>query len=370
MEYVYGYLVFLAQAVTVVVAFLIILSAVASLAMKSQQMDEGGALHVTKLNDRVRELRHTMEANVLPAGLVKKQHKAEAKAENKANKAQVQAMKSALRETTSEAPAIANDVENGNAGHEDDGHAERVFFLHFEGDTRASGVDKLRREINAILTLATKDDEVVISIESPGGMVSNYGLAASQLARFREREIPMTVVVDKVAASGGYLMAVVANRIVAAPFALLGSIGVVAQVPNVNRLLKKNDVDVEVLTAGKHKRTLTLLGENTEEGRQKFLEELEDVHALFQEFVANYRPEMDLEAVATGEAWFGKRALEMKLVDELATSDEIVLKACERSEVYAIAWEEQKKPLDRIMGRVNGVLQQAEDVLARFSGRP
>ena len=316
-----------------------------------------GHLVVTKLNDRLRDLRHTMEASVLPAGVVKKQHKAEAKADSKAAKAEAKAAKAGVQESNEEEPSDTSD------------QTKRIFALQFEGDTRASGVDKLRREINAILTMATKEDEVVVSIESPGGMVPNYGLAASQLTRFRDHEIPLTVVVDKVAASGGYLMAVVANKIIAAPFALVGSIGVVAQVPNVHKLLKKNDVDVEVLTAGKYKRTLTTFGENTEEGREKFKEELEDIHALFQEFVAEYRPEMELEKVATGEAWFGRRAIELNLVDELATSDEIIMKACESSDVFSVAWQEQKKPIERILGRVNGVLQQAEELLARFSTR-
>ena len=177
------------------------------------------------------------------------------------------------------------------------------------------------------------------------------------------------MVVDKVAASGGYLMAVVADKIVAAPFALLGSIGVVAQIPNVHRLLKKKDVDVEVLTAGKFKRTLTVFGENTDEGRQKFVEELEDVHALFQEFVADYRPDVDLDVVATGEAWLGKRAIELHLVDELATSDEYLMQACTEHDVYAVVWKEHKKPIDRLLGRVNGLLRSAEDVLTKFSGR-
>ena len=386
MEYIYEYLVFLAQAVTVVVALLIIISALASLGLKHQHEEQGGSLHVTKLNDRVKELRHTMEASVLPPGLVKRQHKAEAKAESKASKAQDKALKTAVKNSTAvnhEAASALSDKADDAVGQPkgEPGDAEtaeqedavkkpeRIFFLHFEGDPRASAVDRLRREINAVLTLATPDDEVIVAVESPGGMVPNYGLAASQLSRFRERGIPLTVVVDKVAASGGYLMAVVANRIVAAPFALVGSIGVVAQIPNVHRLLKRNDVDVEILTAGKYKRTMTVLGENTEQDREKFLEELEDVHALFQEFVADFRPDLDLARVATGEAWFGKRALELNLVDQLSTSDEILIGACEDSEVFSIAWEDQKKPIERLLGRVNGVLERAEEVLAKFAGR-
>ena len=221
----------------------------------------------------------------------------------------------------------------------------------------------MRLEVSAVLTMATAADEVVVCIESPGGMVHSYGLAASQLTRIRNKGIPLTTVVDMVAASGGYLMAAVANRVLAAPFALVGSIGVVAQVPNVHRLLKKNDVDVEVLTAGKYKRTLTVLGENTEEGRQKFVEELEDVHALFQEFVAENRPALDLDVVATGEAWYGKRALDLGLVDELSTSDEYLMNRCEQGEVFEVKWVEHKKPIDKLLGKVGTLLDQASSTL-------
>ena len=108
-----------------------------------------------------------------------------------------------------------------------------------------------------------------------------YGLAASQMQRIRDKKLKLTVCVDKVAASGGYMMAVVADKIIAAPFAVLGSIGVLAQVPNFHRLLKKHDVDFEMLTAGKYKRTLTMFGENTDKGREKFQEDIEDTHVLF-----------------------------------------------------------------------------------------
>ena len=183
------------------------------------------------------------------------------------------------------------------------------------------------------------------------------------MMRVRNQGIPLTAVVDKVAASGGYLMAAVANKIVAAPFAVVGSIGVVAQVPNVHRLLKKNDVDVEVLTAGKYKRTLTLLGENTEEGREKFQQELEDVHALFQEFVVENRPEMDIATVATGEAWYGSRALELNLVDRLATSDEYLMVACEDKDVFQVEWKQSSKPLERLLGKASGILDRVTQLL-------
>ena len=186
-------------------------------------------------------------------------------------------------------------------------------------------------------------------VESPGGLAHSYGLAASQLLRVREKNLNLVVAVDKVAASGGYLMAAVANRLIAAPFAVVGSIGVVAQVPNVHRLLKKKDVDVELITAGKYKRTLTVFGENTKEGREKFTDELEDLHALFQEFVVDKRPGLDLEKVATGEAWFGQRALDLNLVDEIMTSDEYLMQRCADTDVYEIRWKEPKKPLEKML---------------------
>ena len=227
----------------------------------------------------------------------------------------------------------------------------RVFVLSFNGDMEASAVESLRREITAVLGVAGDSDEVVVRVESAGGMVHGYGLAASQLARIRRQGVRLTVAVDKVAASGGYLMAAVADRILAAPFAVLGSIGVVAQIPNVHRLLKKHDVDVEVLTAGRFKRTLDVLGENTEVGREKFREELEDVHALFQEYVGNWRPALDLDTVSTGEAWYGQRALDRALVDELVTSDEYLARACNDADVYEVAWVVPKRPIDKLLSQ-------------------
>ena len=368
MEYVYQYLVFLAEAVTIVIALLVVLSAVAGVSMRNAQHPQAGHLRVEKINDRVKELRHTLEAEVLPPGLVKKQHKVEAKAEARLVKEKTRAEKKA---TVSEAPGEVSTAPEAADAHpqEDSASAEgRVFVLRFEGDVKASAVEHLRTEVSAVLTMATPQDEVVVAVESPGGMVHGYGLAASQLTRFRDKDIPLTVIVDKVAASGGYLMAAVASKIIAAPFALVGSIGVVAQVPNVHRLLKKNDVDVEVITAGKHKRTLTTFGENTEEGRQKFIEEIEDVHALFQEFVQAYRPQLDMDTVATGEAWYGRRALDLKLVDELSTSDDYVLDACARCDVFSVKWEEHKKPIDRVLGRVNGLLERVEQLMPPRAG--
>jgi serine protease SohB len=372
MDFLFEYLMFLGQVVTLVVAFLIIASSLAGLS--GRQHGDQGHLVIRKLNERVRELRFTMENHLLTAEEAKRQHKSESKSEKaEAKKAAKAAKLAAKQKPDVKKTAVADEHGDSDAGTEGQGVAEvapklegqkdRTFVIHFDGDTAASGVDFLSVEISAVLTMAGANDEVVICLESPGGMVHSYGLAASQMMRIRNKGIPLTAIVDRVAASGGYLMAAVANKILAAPFAVIGSIGVVAQIPNLHRLLKKNDVDVEVLTAGKYKRTLTLLGENTDEGREKFREELEDVHALFQEFVAENRPELDIEAVATGEAWYGKRALELNLVDGLATSDEYLIELCETRDVFEVTWEETKKPIDRVLDKFNGMLDRVSHVL-------
>lgn len=197
-----------------------------------------------------------------------------------------------------------------------------LYVLDFVGSSKGKEFKELRLKIDAILDVATKEDEVVINLMSPGGLVNSYGLCASQLQRIRDRDIKLTVTVDEVAASGGYLMACVAHKIVAAPFAYVGSIGVIAGIPNFRKVLKRFDVDYEQITAGKFKRTLSVLGENTPEGRQKFKEELEAVHARFKEQVLRYRPNLDESKIATGEHWLAIDALELGLVDEIATSDE------------------------------------------------
>lgn len=190
---------------------------------------------------------------------------------------------------------------------------------------KATQVEQLREEVTAILCVAKPEDEVLVRLDSPGGVVNSYGLAASQLQRIRDKNIPLTVSIDKMAASGGYLMACVANKIVAAPFAIIGSIGVVAQIPNFHRWLKKHDIDVELLTAGEYKRTLTLFGETTDKGRKKFQEDLEKIHLAFRNYIAVNRHNLDMDKIATGEHWLATDALDLKLVDQLATSDEYLI---------------------------------------------
>ena len=386
MSFLYEYLMFLGQVVTLVIGFLVVVSFLASLSNRASS-GEQGHLQVRKLNDRLRDLRFSMESHLLTPDQAKKQHKAELKREKaEAKKAAKKAAKSpksggtqiALAQSAAEkGPEESSGQAHGTEDNPNEQGADsqptetgeppsekpRTFVIRFDGDVAATAVEHFRIEVSAVLTMAQPQDEVVVCIESPGGMVHSYGLAASQMMRIRSKGIPLTAVVDRVAASGGYLMAAVANKIVAAPFAVIGSIGVVAQVPNVHRLLKKNDVDVEVLTAGKYKRTLTLLGENTEEGREKFRQELEDVHALFQDFVVENRPGLDIEAVATGEAWYGTRALALHLVDELADSDEYLIQRCQERDVFDIAWVEVRRPIDRVLDKVNGALDRVNHVL-------
>lgn len=214
---------------------------------------------------------------------------------------------------------------------------QKIFFLDFKGDIQASADENLREEITLILATAKAGrDRVVVRLESPGGMVHGYGLAAAQLVRLRDAGFHLTICVDKVAASGGYMMACIANEIISAPFAVVGSIGVVAQVPNFNRLLKEHNVDFELYTAGQYKRTVTMFGENTPEGKAKFEEELQQTHVLFKHFVEKYRPQLNVDKVATGEHWYGQDALDLNLVDKLQTSDEYLLALLPQHDVYVI----------------------------------
>jgi serine protease SohB len=302
---------FLAKIVTVVIALLFIIITIANVGDRRRHHDEDGDIEVMRLNERFEHFANTLRMTVLDKNALKAYFK------NEKEKAKKSAKKDAKQ--------IEDDVK------------KRVYVVNFNGDIRASATENLRQEITAILSIVNKEkDEVVVNLESPGGMVHGYGLASSQLARLREHQIPLTICVDKVAASGGYMMACLADTIIAAPFAIIGSIGVVAQIPNFHRLLEKWDIDFEVLTAGEYKRTMTVMGENTEAGRQKFVAELEDTHTLFKEFVKEYRPSIDIQKVATGEHWYGKRAVDLGLVDKLMTSDEYLLNASKTADIFAV----------------------------------
>jgi serine protease SohB len=226
-------------------------------------------------------------------------------------------------------------------------HKKRVFVIDFKGDLLATAADTLREEVTVVAGIAEATDEVVIRLESSGGAVHGYGLAASQLARIRAKKIPLTVCVDKVAASGGYMMACVGDRIVAAPFAIVGSIGVVAAVPNAHKLLQRFGVDYEDVTAGRYKRPVSLLGSISEEGRQKLQEQIDDTHDLFKRFVHDMRPKLDIEAVATGEHWYGTRAVDLGLVDQLGTSDDYLVEQAKSARVFEVLCEKPKTVRER-----------------------
>ena len=224
-----------------------------------------------------------------------------------------------------------------------------LFLLDFQGDMKCTQVEQFRDEISAVLAIAKPEDEVVVRLDSPGGVVNAYGLAASQLERIRDRQIPLTVCIDKMAASGGYLMACVATQIIAAPFAIIGSIGVVAQLPNFHRWLKKHDIDVELLTAGEYKRTLTLFGENSNKGRKKFQEDLERIHATFRDYVLSNRHEINIDEVATGEHWLAKDALDLRLIDKLKTSDDYILEKLETCNGFKIHIQGKQSFMNKLL---------------------
>ncbi|PID61657.1 MAG: protease SohB [Gammaproteobacteria bacterium] len=340
-EFFYSYGLFLLKALSLVAV--VVLGVVAAVAALSRNRGSGvdasvdhGHLVIQKLNRQLETMQDALNDSLLEPAARKQAEKARAaedKAETKAAK------RAARRARRLRGKARTVVPETGR---------RRVFVLDFDGDIRASAVEKMRREITAVLTSARREDEVVVRLESAGGMVVGYGLAAAQLERIREKRIPLTVCVDKVAASGGYLMAVVGNRVIAAPFAILGSIGVVAQIPNLNRFLKEHNVDFELLTAGKYKRTLTVFGENTAEGRQKFIEDLERIHEQFKEFVGRHRPDMDVERVATGEIWSGDDVLELDLADALGTSDQYLVDACRDRDVFLVSYRPKRNLLERI----------------------
>lgn len=324
MELLAEYGLFLAKAVTIVaVVFVIVLLVVG---LGGRKKTDKGHLDVSKLNEQYEDLRDGFREALMSDDALKLHEKSEKK--------RLKEEKAAAKKAAKQTP---DTPENSDAATK-----SRVFVLDFDGDIKASAVESLREEITGILTLATPTDEVVIRLESGGGMVHAYGLAASQLARLTAKNIPLTACVDKVAASGGYMMACVADKIVAAPFAVLGSIGVVAQVPNVNRLLKKFDIDYDIYTAGKYKRTVTVFGENTPEGKEKFVEDLHDTHDLFKSFVQTHRPAVDVEEVANGDVWYGTQAIDKHLIDEVLTSDEYITSKIAEADVFTVKYTVKK----------------------------
>lgn len=342
MELLSQYGLFLAKIATVVIAIAVVAVLIVNLTQRKRQR---GELRITRLSEQYKEMQEEMSLSLLDSH----QQKLWLKAQKKKQKQQAKAAKAKAKLATPQGAA-----------------KPRVYVLDFKGSMDAHEVASLREEVTAVLAVATPQDQVVVRLESPGGVVHGYGLAASQLQRLREKQIPLTVAVDKVAASGGYMMACVADKIVAAPFSIIGSIGVVAQIPNFNRFLKNKEIDIELHTAGQYKRTLTLLGENTEEGRQKFREDLNETHHLFKDFVHRMRPTLDIEQVATGEHWYGIQAQEKGLVDEVGTSDDLLLNLMEGRELVGVRFTQRKRLMDRF---TNSAAESADRLLLRWLQR-
>ncbi|WP_063655886.1 protease SohB [Candidatus Arsenophonus triatominarum] len=326
MEFLSSYGLFVAKIATVVVAIILISLVIFSFGQRKQS--KKGDLKLIDLSEAYRQRQREMQQVKMSDAEYKvwlKTYKKQRKIEEKKQKSDAK-----VGQTTLKKPCL--------------------FVINFKGSMNAHEVNTLREEITAILSIADNKDEVLLRLESPGGIVHGYGLAASQLNRLREKGLKLIVSVDKVAASGGYMMACVADRIVAAPFAIIGSIGVVAQVPNFHRLLKKKDIDVELHTAGEYKRTLTLLGENTEQGRKKFVQDLNETHQLFKDFVHQKRPALDINAVATGEHWYGIQAKEKGLIDEIGVSDDIIINQIDAREIIEVTYTPARRFVDRLMG--------------------
>ena len=325
-----NYGLFLAKTVTIVVAISAVMLFSVFLASK-KGAHKKESIEIRKLNKKYDDMAMAMNVSML--------HK--------------EGLKKYLKDEKEKLKEIVKSIKDGV-------HKKRIYVLNFHGDIRASAVSALREEITAILTVATENDEVFVRLESGGGVVHGYGLGASQLMRVREKNIPLTVSVDKVAASGGYMMACVGSRILAAPFSIIGSIGVIAQVPNFNKVLKKHDIEYDQFTAGEFKRTVTMFGENTDDAKAKFREEIEDIHVLFKDFIVQHRPDVDIVKISTGESWPGTRALEKKLVDELQTSDDYLLERSKDADIYEIKYVSKKSLGEKIglqMQRVSDKVQ-------------
>ena len=337
MDFLIEYGMFLAKALTIIISIGLVLSMVVSTSQKTNRGDDNGEIEILPLNIDFEKTKNKLRIATV--------EESEKKIERK---------------------KIKKESKNKNALNLKS--KRRVYVVNFEGNIAASAVDNLREEITAILSVANKKDEIVVRLESSGGMVHSYGLASSQLDRIKKAKLKLTICVDKVAASGGYMMACVGDKIIAAPFAIVGSIGVVAQMPNFNKLLKKHDIDFELLTAGEHKRTLTLFGKNTDKGREKFIEELNETHELFKEYVSKRRPNVDINKIASGEIWFGSRAKELSLVDEISTSDEYICSCFNSAKVFEIKFVRNQKLLQRVGSSVEASITRiAEKLWSRFT---
>jgi len=344
-EFLSEYGMFVAKVVTTVIAIVVVISAVSASGGRGRRGSKKGSVRVRKLNEHFEELRDSLREVVLDKQSLKSLRKEEKK-QAKTDKKEAKAVRKNQPDDDSVEILTAKST-------------KRVYVINFKGNIAADAVVCLREEISAILSLATPDDEVLVRLESPGGMVHAYGLASSQLVRLKHAQIPLTVCVDKVAASGGYMMACLANKLVAAPFAIIGSIGVLVQLPNFYRVLKKHEVDYEIISAGEFKRTLTTFGEITEKGRDKVREDVETIHGIFKHWVKEHRPSVDIDKIATGETWLGTQAKERYMVDEIRTSDECILSACETADVFEVEYELPKSIQEKLGTVFESALEKA-----------
>ena len=346
LEYLIQYGMFLAKAVTIVVAIVIVVGSASG--NRQRKTGRKGQIKVTHLNEHFDDMKDTLRHSVLAKDQLKQVYKDEKKQAKLESKEQAKADREAAKKLND----VADDAINAEL------RKKRVYVINFTGNISADEVASLREEITAILTLAEPLDEVLLRLESPGGMVHAYGLASSQLLRIKSKKIPLTICVDKVAASGGYMMACLADRLVSAPFAIIGSIGVLVQLPNFHRVLKKNEVDYEIISAGEFKRTLTQFGEITQKGRDKVQEEVETMHDIFKAWIKEHRPSVEIDKIATGETWVGTQAKERYMVDEIKTSDDCIVGACEEADVYEVEYELPKSLQDKIGGAFQGSVEK------------
>ncbi len=330
-EFFFSYGLFIAKIVTGLVALVFAVAIVSA----GRKKEEGPNLKITNLNEKYSDLRTLVRQALMD----KKEYKA--------------MIKSQLKESK-------NEKKSSKRAHQ----KPKLFVLEFEGDIRATEVETMRDEVSALLSVAEPQDEVLLKLDNSGGTVHEHGLAASQLLRIKDAKLKFTVSIDKVAASGGYMMACVADRIVSAPFAIVGSIGVLAQLPNFHRLLDKVGVDWEQHTAGEYKRTVTMFGENGQKEREKLKLELHETHVLFRDFVSDHRPKLDIDKVSTGEHWYGKQALELNLVDQLMTSDEYLINALDEYDIYEISMEVKQRLQDKLLGGLLSIASKTRNSLA------
>ena len=323
------YSLFVVKFVSVIVFFFFILMILKSGRSKASKQ---GNIVAINLSDNYRSYTKVIDEVIFDKFSLKQKQKSEKKEEAKLSKQKSLAIKKELKNKSD-----LNKLRDN-----------KMFVINFKGSIDAREVESLREEISAIISVAIPGDEVLLRLESGGGMVHGYGLAASQLDRLKKNKIKLTVSIDKVAASGGYMMACVGDQLISAPFAIIGSIGVIAQIPNFSKVLKKNDIDFEQMTAGEFKRTVTMFGENTPKAKEKFQEELEHTHKLFKDFVAYHRRDLDLEKVATGEHWFGVTAKDLGLVDSIQTSDDYIKDIVKHKEIIEIKFLKKKTISDKI----------------------